>query len=148
MTGSPLPDAREAHRRRDRPLDDGLVVMMPPGPAVLDLPHEPGRRKDPLPHPAATGPRILPPQRLGDRAPEASTQPLAERFDDAPEAEWGPVEVLAHVAEMIPFWQGEMERIIVGVAGGAAEPIPFGRVATDTVRLAVLERDRTLPWAR
>jgi hypothetical protein len=40
--------------------------------------------------------------------------PLAERFDDAPEAEWGPPEVLAHVAEMIPFWQGEMERILAG----------------------------------
>jgi hypothetical protein len=88
--------------------------------------------------------------RLGATRPaviEGSPWPLAERFDDAPEAEWGPVEVLAHVAEMIPFWQGEMERIIVGVADGAAEPILFGRVATDTVRLAVLERDRTLPPA-
>ena len=74
--------------------------------------------------------------------------PLAERFDDAPEAEWGPNEVLAHVAEMIPFWQGEIERIIAGaaaqnVAAAAAgdampEPVPFGRVATDGVRLAIL----------
>ena len=51
---------------------------------------------------AATRPAIV------ERAP----WPLAERFDDAPEAEWGPPEVLAHVAEMIPFWQGEIERII------------------------------------
>jgi len=70
---------------------------------------------------------------------------LAERFDDTPEAEWGPPEVLAHVAEMIPFWQGEMERIIAGAAAGAEEPVPFGRVATDGVRLGILERDRSLP---
>jgi len=70
---------------------------------------------------------------------------LAERFDDTPEAEWGPPEVLAHVAEMIPFWQGEIERIVAGAAPGAAEPVPFGRVATDGVRLGILERDRSLP---
>ena len=73
--------------------------------------------------------------------------PLAGRFDDTPEAEWGPPEVLAHVAEMIPFWQGEIERILAGVASAAPEPIPFGRVASDTLRLGVLERDRTLPPA-
>ena len=97
--------------------------------------------------------------RLADTRPatvERAPWPLSERFDDTPEAEWGPPEVLAHVAEMIPFWQGEMERIIAGAAtqaaagaaeagGGAAEPMPFGRVATDNVRLGILERDRSLP---
>jgi hypothetical protein len=78
---------------------------------------------------------------------EGAPWALAERFDDTPEAEWGPPEVLAHVAEMIPFWQGEMERIIAGAAAGAPEPVPFGRVATDSVRLAVLARDRSLPPA-
>ena len=68
--------------------------------------------------------------------------PLAERFDDAPEASWGPPEVLAHVAEMIPYWQGEMERILAGTGDG---PVPFGRVATDPNRLGILERDRSLP---
>ncbi len=67
--------------------------------------------------------------------------PLADRFDDAPEASWGPPEVLAHVAEMIPYWQGEMERILA--ADDA--PVPFGRLATDPNRLGILERDRSLP---
>ena len=84
---------------------------------------------------ASTRPAII------ERAP----WPLADRFDDAPEAEWGPPEVLAHVAEMIPFWQGEIERIVAGVEAGVVQPIPFGRVSTDAVRLAVLERDRSLP---
>jgi hypothetical protein len=67
--------------------------------------------------------------------------PLAAIFDHTDEANWGPPEVLAHLAEMVPFWLGEMERILAG----DPEPVPFGRVATDTVRLAVLERDRSLP---
>jgi hypothetical protein len=67
--------------------------------------------------------------------------PLAEVFDHSDEARWGPGEVLAHVAEMIPFWLGEMERVLAGTP----DPVPFGRVATDSVRIGVLERDRTLP---
>ena len=96
-------------------------------------------------------------QRLNDGAARlAATRPgvvggapwrLAERFDDAPEASWGPPEVLAHVAEMIPYWQGEMERVLAGAgaAAGATGPIPFGRVASDPNRLGILERDRSLP---
>ncbi len=71
----------------------------------------------------------------------AAPWPLAATFDTSEEARWGPPEVLAHVAEMVPFWLGEMERI---VAGGP-EPVPFGRISTDTLRLGVLERDRSLP---
>ena len=67
--------------------------------------------------------------------------PLAAVFDTSEEAEWGPPEVLAHVAEMGPFWTGEIERILAG----GPDPVPFGRVATDTLRLGVIERDRSLP---
>ena len=67
--------------------------------------------------------------------------PLADRFDHAPEAEWGPREVLAHLSEMLPFWLGEAERVL----DAEGPPATFGRVATDEVRLALLGRDRTLP---
>ena len=67
--------------------------------------------------------------------------PLSGNFGTEPEASWGPPETLAHVAEMLPFWLGEIERI---VAGGRT-PAPFGRVATDQLRLLILERDRSLP---
>ncbi|HYM82569.1 MAG TPA: DinB family protein [Candidatus Dormibacteraeota bacterium] len=67
--------------------------------------------------------------------------PLAERFDHAPEASWGPPEILAHVEEMLPFWSGEMERILAA----RLEPVPFGRVATDPVRLGIIGRDRAVP---
>jgi hypothetical protein len=49
--------------------------------------------------------------------------PLSARFGTEPEASWGPRETLAHVTEMLPFWLGEIERILAG----PAEPVPFGR---------------------
>ena len=78
---------------------------------------------------------------LGERLAAGGPWPLAERFDHAPEAAWGPREVLAHLGEMLPYWLGEAERIVDMAAG----PEPFGRIATDDVRLAIIERDRTLP---
>ena len=66
---------------------------------------------------------------------------LAERFDHSPEASWGPRETLAHLEEMLAFWLGEAERVVEAPDGTTA----VGRVATDDVRLAIIERDRTLP---
>ncbi len=66
---------------------------------------------------------------------------LAARFDHDPEAAWGPMELLAHVAEMLPYWLGEVERILAG----PPEAVPFGRLGTDPVRIALIGRDRTLP---
>ena len=84
----------------------------------------------------------------GDRFNELRTTlerggpwPLAERFDHSPEASWGPRETLAHVEEMLQFWLGEAERIIEA----REAPVSFGRMATDEIRLAIIERDRTLP---
>jgi hypothetical protein len=67
--------------------------------------------------------------------------PLSARFGTEPEASWGPRETLAHVTEMLPFWLGEIERILA-VPG---EPVPFGRVASNELRIGVIERDRSLP---
>ena len=67
--------------------------------------------------------------------------PLAATIDDSAEAQWGPPEVLAHVAEMVPYWQGEMERVLAG----SLEPVPFGRIASDPIRIGILGRDRSLP---
>jgi hypothetical protein len=79
---------------------------------------------------------------LGPRTAAAAPWPLAEVYGTEVEASWGPPEVLAHVEEMLPFWLGEIERILDGPAG---DPVPFGRVSTDPVRIGVIGRDRTLP---
>jgi hypothetical protein len=68
--------------------------------------------------------------------------PLADVWGVEPEAAWGAPELLAHVEEYLRYWMGEIERVL---AGDGASPVPFGRVATDTIRLGVIGRDRTLP---
>ena len=81
---------------------------------------------------------------LAPRIAAGDPWPLAEAFGTEPEASWGPREVLAHTAEMLPFWLGEYERVVE--AGHAAgDGLPFGRVASDALRIGILERDRTLP---
>lgn len=72
---------------------------------------------------------------------ERGPWPLAARFDHVPEAAWGPPEILAHLGEMLPYWLGEAERVI----DADSQPAPFGRLASDDVRLAIIGRDRTLP---
>ena len=67
--------------------------------------------------------------------------PLSDHFGVEPEAHWGPPETLAHLAEMIPYWTGEMARVL----DASEDPVPFGRVASDRLRIGVLERDRSLP---
>jgi hypothetical protein len=79
---------------------------------------------------------------LASRVLAGEPWPLAEAFGTEPEASWGPREVLAHVAEMLPFWLGELERIVDGPEPG---PTAFGRVAEDAARVGLIGRDRTLP---
>lgn len=67
--------------------------------------------------------------------------PMAAVYDDSDEARWGPGEVLAHVAEMAQYWLGEIERVL----DGEPDPVPFGRIASDEVRIGVVGRDRSLP---
>lgn len=68
--------------------------------------------------------------------------PLSEHYGTEPEASWGPPELLAHAEEYLRYWLGEIERIL---DGDGTTPVPFGRTASDSIRLAVIERDRSLP---
>lgn len=79
---------------------------------------------------------------LAARVAAGEPWPLATTFGTEPEASWGPREVLAHVAEMLPFWLGELERVVDG-DGNAA--VPFGRMADDALRIGLIARDRSLP---
>lgn len=79
---------------------------------------------------------------LRKRVEAAVPWPLAELYGTEAEASWGPPELLAHLDEMLPFWLGEAERILEGQPG---TPVPFGRVASDVVRIGIIGRDRTVP---
>jgi hypothetical protein len=67
--------------------------------------------------------------------------PPSEHFGVEPEARWNPPELLAHLAEMVPYWLGQIERILEGYP----EPVSFGRVQSDDDRIAAIGRDRFLP---
>jgi hypothetical protein len=68
---------------------------------------------------------------------------LSDAYGAEPESSWGPREVLAHVAEMLPYWLGQMDALVA--APGQGEAPAFGRVATDTARIERIGRDRELP---
>jgi hypothetical protein len=76
--------------------------------------------------------------------------PMSDFYAPGPESSWGPPEILAHVSEMLPYWLGEIERILDGHRRAATmtsppEPVPFGRTESDPVRIALIGRDRTIP---
>lgn len=81
---------------------------------------------------------------LRPRVEAGSPWPLAERFGVEPEASWGPREVLAHLGEMLLYWLGEYERIVEG-GRDTGDGTPFGRIAADSMRIGILERDRSVP---
>ncbi len=47
------------------------------------------------------------------------------------------------MSEMLPFWLGEIELILDAGEGG--EPLAFGRLEDDPLRVAVITRDRGFP---
>ena len=66
--------------------------------------------------------------------------PLSRAYGAEPESDWGPKEVLAHVAEMVPYWLGQIEAVVAA----RDDALLFGRVATDPERIDRIGRDRTL----
>ena len=58
--------------------------------------------------------------------------------------QWDAGQAWAHVAEFVPYWQGEVERVVVG-AGRGLDPVPFGRTSADPGRVGAIEAGRHEP---
>lgn len=69
-------------------------------------------------------------------APNGLTQP-----DPGGTERWVAPQVWAHIAEFVPYWQAEMEKV-VGTFGGT--PVPFGRTKEDPTRIGAIEAGRGL----
>lgn len=82
---------------------------------------------------------------MGPQLAAGEPWPLAGVVGPGPESSWGPREVLAHVAEMLPYWLGEIELILDAGGEAGAEPLPFGRLEDDEARVAIISRDRKFP---
>jgi hypothetical protein len=62
--------------------------------------------------------------------------------DPATGERWDAGQAWAHVAEFVPFWQGELEKV---VAAHSSEPVPFGRTKEDPGRVGYIEANRNEP---
>ena len=58
--------------------------------------------------------------------------------------QWDAGQAWAHLAEFVPYWRGQVERVL---EPGAIRPVSFGRVVTDPGRLAAIEGGRHEPPA-
>jgi threonine dehydratase len=79
------------------------------------------------------------------RLAEHAARPLpAGLTDPDPGASerWEAGQVWAHLAEFPGFWLDQVRAILAARAGGAEEPIPFGRMKTDASRTEPIERER------
>lgn len=76
--------------------------------------------------------------RLGGVASADPPPGLTDPDTDSGER-WEAGQVWAHVAEFVPYWMSEAERVI---AAASPEPVPFGRIKTDEARAQAIERGR------
>jgi hypothetical protein len=70
----------------------------------------------------------------GDGAPPGLTDP------DPPTGErWDAGQVWAHLAEFLPYWMGQLTKVVTAFRG---EAVPFGRTKKDAGRIAAIEARR------
>jgi hypothetical protein len=79
--------------------------------------------------------------RIRAAVPLVSDQALTDPDPDTGER-WDRGQVLAHVAEMLPYWVEQAELVAAG------DQATFGRVRTDPGRVGAIERDRRQDPAR
>ena len=60
--------------------------------------------------------------------------------DPATGERWDAGQVLAHVAEFLPYWLGEARRVVESAS--VSDPVPFGRTKDDPVRVESIEAGR------
>ncbi len=76
--------------------------------------------------------------RLGGVASADPPPGLTEADADSDER-WEAGQVWSHIAEFVPYWMAEAERVI---GAASPEPVPFGRIKTDPARIEAIERGR------
>lgn len=86
--------------------------------------------------------RLAAVERRLDRLVSTPTPGLTQP-DETTGERWEAGQVWAHIAEFVPYWLGELERVAAGrKASGASDPVRYGRTKSDPGRIAAIERDR------
>jgi hypothetical protein len=66
--------------------------------------------------------------------------------DPATGEQWDAGQAWAHVAEFVPYWQAETQKVVAAAERGE-EPVPFGRTSADPGRVGAIETGRHEPPA-
>ena len=82
-------------------------------------------------------------QRLAAHSRTAKPAGLTEP-DEGGTERWEAGQVWAHIAEFVPYWHGQLEKVVSGSRGA---PVPFGRTKTDAGRIGAIEENRNEPIA-
>lgn len=82
--------------------------------------------------------------RLAARASASVHHGALTEADPGSGERWETGQVWAHLAEFIPYWIEQAQRVVDTFV---EHPVPFGRTKTDQGRLSAIERDRALPLA-
>ncbi len=80
-------------------------------------------------------------QRLGLLSAAAKPTGLTDP-DEGGTERWEAGQVWAHIAEFVPYWNGQLRMVIDGYSG---TPVPFGRSKTDPIRTEPIEANRNVP---
>ncbi len=70
-------------------------------------------------------------------SPAGYTRPDAKTGE-----QWDAGQVWSHLAEILPYWYGEIVDVVV--AAGSDEPVPFGRIKSNPGRIAAIAERRDL----
>jgi alkanesulfonate monooxygenase SsuD/methylene tetrahydromethanopterin reductase-like flavin-dependent oxidoreductase (luciferase family) len=76
---------------------------------------------------------------FADDPPAGLTDP-----DPSTGEQWDAGQAWAHVAEFVPYWQGEIEHVLAAAAR-SEDPVPFGRTSADAGRVGAIEAGRHEP---
>jgi DinB family protein len=71
-------------------------------------------------------------QRLAAHAAGPVSTNLTDPDPETPEERWQAGQVWGHLAEFMPYWLGQLDKVISQYSG---QPVPFGRTKADAARL-------------
>jgi hypothetical protein len=83
-------------------------------------------------------------QRLETHAAGPVPTALTDPDPETPEERWQAAQVWGHLAEFMPYWLDQIDKVITQFGG---QPVPFGRTKADAARLEGIANGLGIPIA-
>jgi hypothetical protein len=85
-------------------------------------------------------------QRLATHAARPAPRGLTEP-DEGGTEQWEAQQVWGHLAEFMPYWLDQIDKVIAQFGGSGGAPVPFGRTKEDAARLEGIAAGLGVPIA-